>query len=142
MSNDFWKGYTTAAIVFLGSLLLMGQCAKADDGVITIIAMEAITQGLDPAVAIAVARVESSLRPNARGKYGEVGLFQIMPQYATPASYTVEGNVRDGVSTLIYWREHCPVKSGIDWVSCYNQGARHPKYPHLLPYVKKVKAAL
>lgn len=101
---------------------------------------EATHQGLDPKLALAVATVESGLDQGARGSHGEVGVFQLMPAYAKGNVYDAHANVREGVRQLIYWKNNCPVRDGINWVLCYNEGSRRPKFPHLFPYVKKVRA--
>ena len=107
------------------------------------IAKEAVLAGLDSRLAIAVATVESGLRPTARGKAGEIGLFQLMPnQRHTYDIYTINGNIKEGIRQLLYWRAHCPVRDTVAFVSCFNQGARKPHYPYLLPYVRRVTAQL
>lgn len=45
------------------------------------IARVAYDMGEDPLLLQAIAKVESSFNPKARGKIGEIGLFQIRPEY-------------------------------------------------------------
>lgn len=119
--------------------------AKADDTcdrIECMIAQEARSQGVPVEVAIAVGKVESELNQSAIGPFGEIGIFQIRPEYTTANIYDLKTNIKEGVRQLAYWMQHCPVKHPIAWVSCYNQGARNPKYPLLFPYVKKVMAKL
>ncbi len=49
---------------------------------------EAILQGVPPALADAVAMVETSYHPNAVGTSGEIGLMQIMPATARQLGFT------------------------------------------------------
>jgi soluble lytic murein transglycosylase-like protein len=62
------------------------------------------TLGIDPALALAVAQVESSFNPNAVSSAGATGLFQLMP--ATAASVGVTDstdpsqNIQGGLSYL------------------------------------------
>src|SRR5690349_18675662 len=74
---------------------------------------EAIAQGLPPAVADAVASVESGYDTDARGAAGEVGLMQILPATAAMLGHTgslldlmkPETNIRYGVLYLAQaWR--------------------------------------
>lgn len=118
---------------FLVPILLVSCVSHADYS--EMIRQVASANNLDPELAVAVAKVESSLNPNARGKLGEVGLFQIRPKFAKLAIYTPKENIEEGIRQLVYWKAHCPVK---EFVVCYNQGARKPKYPQLHPYYKKV----
>lgn len=64
---------------------------------------EAQRQGIDPALALEVAQVESSMNQNARGSHGEVGVFQLMPSTAAGLGvdpYDLAGNIQGGVSYL------------------------------------------
>jgi hypothetical protein len=54
---------------------------------LALITREARQQGLPPAVADAVAQVESAYNPNAVGGVGEVGLMQILPSTAAMLGY-------------------------------------------------------
>lgn len=122
----------------IASIVLFSTLAQAD--VRSQIIAEATRQGLEPEIALAVATVESGLNPKAVGRAGEVGLFQLHPRYFRHVS--TKQNIRIGIKQLIYWREHCPTREGLEWVNCYNQGARHPKYPKLFPYYRKVVAVM
>lgn len=107
-----------------------------------LITREAIRQGIDPAVALAVVSVESNFNPTAVGPVGELGLFQIrVPRYEDKYLQP-KINIREGVRRLVYWKRNCPSQDGLTWVICYNQGARHPKYPYLHPYYKRIMAVI
>ena len=77
------------------------------------ITREAERQGLPPAVADAVATVESAYNPNAVGGVGEIGLMQVLPTTAamlghrgpTTALFDPDVNIRFGVTYLAQaWR--------------------------------------
>jgi soluble lytic murein transglycosylase-like protein len=68
------------------------------------IAAEAQRQGVDPSLAIEVARRESSLNPDAPdGAAGEIGLFQLMPRTAAALGVNPRDpaqNIQGGISLL------------------------------------------
>lgn len=121
--------------------LLVSIIANAD--IKDIISKEAKAQGMDPKVALAIAQVESNFNPKAIGTQGEVGVFQLHPRVFPSAKYlTNEQRIKMGITHLLWWQKHCPVKDGYTWVVCYNAGYRKPKYPLLMPYYKRVVAAM
>jgi len=72
------------------------------------VAEEAIKQGVDPKLAVAIAFKESGLRPDpGRGSSGEVGMMQIMPATGKSLGYSMmqlenspEKNIEAGVKYL------------------------------------------
>lgn len=65
------------------------------------IVQAALSAGVDPGIALGVAKVESGFNPGARGAAGEVGLFQLLPSTAaslgvdpTDPAQNIEGGVR------------------------------------------------
>lgn len=105
--------------------------------------------GFDPNVAVAVATVESGLNPVAMGTKGEVGLFQVMPQYVK--GFDKEQllhpriNIMVGIIKLKEEREKCLHQKNIEYLVCYNYGrtnAKRVRYPEVFPYVMKVQKEL
>lgn len=144
MSDEFWAGYLTATLIAIVGILMVGNLAHCG-AVEEIIEREARVQGFEPEVAMAVARVESGLNPGAVGARGEIGLFQIRPEFAPvprEALFNPKVNARLGIQLLVYYRTFCPLSNGLEWVTCFNQGLRNPKYPQRLPYYQKVIRAL
>ena len=94
---------------------------------------EAQRQGLDPALAIEVARRESGMNPNAPdGAAGEIGMFQLMP--ATAAGLGVnprdpQQNIVGGVSLLrqLVGKYGDPAKA----LAAYNWGPGSAANPRL-----------
>jgi Transglycosylase SLT domain len=74
-----------------------------------LIAREAEKNGLPPALADAVARVESGYRPSAYGRVGEVGLMQIRPQTAVILGY------RGGIAGL--FEPQTNIKLGVQYLA-------------------------
>lgn len=101
--------------------------------------------GIDPNVAVAVAEAESSMRIHAIGSVGEVGLFQIRPEYSSLNKDELKNpvnNIIKGVLKLRQAKEECIHKQDLTWLTCYNRGisgAKKVKNPHKDQYVLKVK---
>jgi len=78
-----------------------------------------------PELAVAIAKVESSLNPNAVGAIGEIGLFQIRPKYSKFTSselFNIPTNIIEGLRMLRFAKKHCKHKIDYTWVTCYNRG--------------------
>lgn len=136
--DKFLLGVT---VTLLFVILAYSTCSTA--GVVEMIEIEARHQHFDPALAVAVATVESSLNQSAVGTHGEIGVFQILPRtYPGANLFDLKTNIRLGIEHLKYWKRVCPTVEGISFVNCYNSGFRHPRYPFLRPYVRKVAAVM
>ena len=105
--------------------------------------------GFDPNVAVAVATVESGLNPKAMGTKGEVGLFQVMPQYVKGFDKNQllhpRINIMVGIIKLKEEQEKCLHQKNIEYLVCYNYGranAKRVRYPEVFPYVMKVQKEL
>lgn len=114
--------------------------------IISLISLWSGVFGIDPNVAISVAKQESSLNPKATGSQGEIGLFQVKPQFVK--NYTKEQlmdpqtNIIVGIQKLKEAQRTCVHKKDIQWLICYNYGrtnAKHVRHPSLFPYVLAVK---
>ncbi len=107
------------------------------------ITVEAIYQGVNPKLALAVATVESGLNIRAVGSLGEKGLYQLMPTtHNKQALVDWKENIREGISQLRAWSTSCPTKENYTYIICFNGGFRHPYYPVLHPYYLKVMQAM
>lgn len=97
---------------------------------------------VDPFLALAVAKVESNYNQQAIGSLGEVGVFQVRPEfYPTVDLHILKNNVRIGVKHLAKALKECKHKEDYTGVLCYNLGsaaASRIKHPKLFPYYKKV----
>ena len=141
--NNADDKFLLAVCAMLLSVLLCYSSCKAD-GVVEMIEKEAKRQHFDPAIAVAVGMVESSLNQDAVGKAGEIGCFQVLPRTVPPGTnlFDLKTNIYWGIRHLKYWQRVCPTVEGISFVNCYNSGFRHPRYPFLRPYVRKVASVM
>lgn len=128
--------------VLLGFILAYSVCGKAD--IVQQIRQEAIRQGVNPDIAVAIAKVESNFNSKMLGKKGEIGMFQIMPYHAKGQNlWDQKINISRGVQLLKHCQDYCERSIGPAWIVCYNNGIhRHPKHPLLHPYYRKVMEAM
>lgn len=89
-------------------LLLCPQVEANQHSVSTVkesIVRHSIELGIDPALALSIAKSESGFRHEARSSHGAVGVFQLMPSTARRMGvdpYTLSGNIKGG---LIYYKK-------------------------------------
>lgn len=122
--------------------------AKANEEIKQIIIEEADKHGLDSTLLLSMARVESSFNPRARGAIGEVGLYQLRPEYfGADASDCPRRNTATAARFLL-WHKQRPAcaKFGRYFFLCHNIGATKARKLSLTearnhPYTKKVEAA-
>jgi soluble lytic murein transglycosylase-like protein len=95
--------------------------------------------GVDPTLALAIAEVESGMNPDAVGALGEIGLFQLRPEYHAVKKGDVRHNIDAATKYLAYLKRKCGGYGDAFFV-CYNYGTARPlKHPRLFPYYLKVK---
>src|SRR5271155_4697685 len=81
------------------SRLRLGDAGSQTTAIQNQIIQEANAQGVPSSIALAVAQQESSFNPNAVGSAGELGVFQLMPQYF-PGASDLNTNISSGVGFL------------------------------------------
>ena len=114
-------------------------------GITDIIVLYSLMLNVDPRIPLAVAKVESNYNPNTIGRHGEIGLFQIRPEYS---GYTRKGlfnpyiNTMAGINRIKEVQKWCKFKDDLQYLICYNigyEGAKKIKYPSENRYFRKVK---
>ena len=115
---------------------------------ILLISLMAPEFNINPKVAIAVAKQESSLRANAVGPVGEIGIFQVRPKYSRYSRKELFNpiiNITEGLRMLSHAKRNCKHRRGTEWLICYNlgvSGGSKIKYPKKFDYYKKVMRRL
>lgn len=115
------------------------------NNIINLIYIYAQLLSFSPELALSVAETESNFNPNIVGKHGEIGLFQIRPQFSKFSRkelFKPENNVLEGIQKLKEAKQRCKHKLDIHFLVCYNvgiTGGNRIKHPSNFPYVKKVK---
>lgn len=66
-----------------------------------LIVKHSVEMGLDPNLALSIAKAESGYRHESRSKYGAIGVFQLMPSTAKKMGYNpyrVNDNIKAGIA--------------------------------------------
>lgn len=112
--------------------------------IVKLIQFYAVQLGVEPNLAVAVAEYESSMNILAIGTVGEVGLFQIRPNFSVFNSLELQDpivNIIKGLKMLKYSQKHCIHQNEYGWLTCYNRGitgAKNVLKPNEDSYVIKV----
>ncbi len=125
--------------VLLISLLLPIPCHA--DEIPKFIKRKALEYKIDPDLVYAIAKVESSLNPNAIGKKGEVGLFQLRPEFHDVRYGDYKHNTEVAIKYLAYVKRRCQSKYKHAWFICFNTGPNRTnlvKNPEQFAYYRKV----
>lgn len=96
--------------------------------------------GLDGNLCVAVAVVESGLRPEAMSSAGAVGLMQVKPSVTPWPAWTlatVPGGAMAGAQALAYWHKHRPLRPLRGYCCGWKDSS-----PRCAEYEAKVKAVL
>lgn len=145
MIRELARVFYLVAIYFALMCMFAATALSADRATIeALITKEAKANGLDPALLIAIAEVESKLDPKAKGALGEVGLFQLRPEFHKGVREgDVANNVRIAARYLALLSRTCRSTYGSAWFVCHNTGpnrARKLKEPKQFKYYKLVTA--
>jgi soluble lytic murein transglycosylase-like protein len=136
--------FTVFLLLMVMSLLhALPANAQASDEIVRVIRIKAIENNIDPNLAVAIATVESNLNPGARGSLGEIGLFQLRPEFhdVTPGKF--EANVSVAMKYLAEIQKKWEPIYGDAWFIKFNLGPNYKRinYPKLFPYYVKVMKA-
>lgn len=118
-------------------LLSHVQCQAADvNSVKATIVKHAIEMGVDPAIALSIARTESGFRHEARSSHGAVGVFQLMPSTARRMGYnpySLNENIKAGIT---YYKKMYNMFGSVELaLAAYNAGPGNvKKYNAVPPY--------
>lgn len=99
------------------------------------IVKHAIEMGVDPAIALSIARTESGFRHEARSSHGAVGVFQLMPSTARRMGYnpySLNENIKAGIT---YYKKMYNMFGSVELaLAAYNAGPGNvKKYNNKVP---------
>lgn len=105
-----------------------------------IIGVVALDHGEDPLLLQSIAFIESSFNPKAIGRIGEIGLFQLRPEYHLISLNT---SVKQQTLTAIKYLQKLKIQCGRKFLQCWNMGpTRAKKLNHKITrYETKVQNA-
>ena len=110
--------------------------AASVDTVKAAIVKHSIEMGVDPAITLSIAKVESGFRHETRSSHGAVGVFQLMPSTARRMGlnpYSLNDNIKGGIK---YYKSMYQMFGSIQLaVAAYNAGpAIVKRYKAVPPY--------
>ncbi len=131
------KLYIIFYVAFL--LVLCVEVNAQENDIKEMIVQTSLEYGVDPNLSLAIAEVESNFNPSVIGSKGEIGLFQLRPEYHPVKRGNVNQNIRVAVEYLSKLQGQCS-HYGDAFFVCYNLGPSYKrlKYPRMFSYYKRV----
>lgn len=141
------KTFTILALALLFACVQQVQAQTVEE-VKTAIVNQALEMGVDPALALSLAKVESNFKMEARSVHGAVGIFQLMPSTAKKIGinpYSMTENIKGGLKYyLMMYRMFGSVELAL---AAYNAGPGNVKKYNAVPpfgetqkFVQKIMA--
>lgn len=127
--------------LILAGILFSANAYSGSLDIESLIIREAVRYGVNPNLAVAIAKTESGLNPKAVGSKGEIGLFQLRPEYHKGNLWNPVQNTRIAMRYLKHLESMSAERFGRAWFISFNLGPyynRPIRYPQLFPYYKKV----
>ena len=130
-------------LLFTITLVLMScvQAQAADVNTVKdIIVKHSIELGVDPAIALSIARTESGFRHEARSAHGAIGVYQLMPSTARRLGvnpYSLSDNIRGGI---MYYKQMYKMFGSVELaLAAYNAGPGNVKKYNSVPPFQETK---
>jgi len=104
------------------------------------IVKHSIEMGVDPAIALSIAKTESGFRHEARSSHGAVGVFQLMPSTARRMGlnpYSLDDNIKGGI---MYYKSMYKMFGSMELaLAAYNAGPGNVKKYRAVPPFSETK---
>jgi opacity protein-like surface antigen len=123
-------------------LSLFTQVQAADVNTVkAAIVKYSVEMGVDPAITLSIAQVESGYNHNLKSPYGAVGVFQLLPSTARRMGlnpYSLDDNIKGGI---MYYKSMYKMFGSMQLaVAAYNAGPENvKKYNAVPPYTETKK---
>lgn len=122
------------------SMMFVQAQASDINSIKATIVKHAIEMGVDPAIALGIARAESGFRHEARSPYGAVGVFQLMPSTAKRMGYNpylLNENIKAGIT---YYKKMYNMFGSVELaLAAYNAGPGNVKKYNAVPPFAETK---
>lgn len=127
-------------LCLLAALILDKANAETREEIEQQIVKTAVENNVDPTLALAIAEVESKFNVNAVGTRGELGLFQLRPEFHSVIKGATRNNIVVGIKYIALLQRKCK-RYGDAFFVCFNYGPnRRLSNPRHVAYYHKVKA--
>ncbi len=104
------------------------------------IVKHSIEMGVDPAIALSIAKTESGFRHEAKSAHGAVGVFQLMPSTARRMGlnpYSLDDNIKGGI---MYYKSMYKMFGSMELaLAAYNAGPANVKKYNAVPPFSETK---
>ena len=100
MTKKLYENFVSRRCMFCFGFANTADAAQSPGEIKTKIVKTAVSMGVDPCVALSIAKLESEFIPTKKGASGAVGLFQLMPDTARRLGvnpYIVNDNIKGGI---------------------------------------------
>lgn len=105
-----------------------------------LIVKHSMEMGLDPALALSIAKKESNFKHNSKSRYGAIGVFQLMPRTAKKMGYnpySLNDNIKGGIT---YYKQMYKMFGSIELaLAAYNAGPGNVRKYKGIPPFKETK---
>ena len=106
-----------------------------------LIVKHSVEMGVDPALALSIAKKESNFSQNKKSPYGAIGVFQLMPRTAKKLGvnpYSVNENIKGG---LTYYKQMYKMFGTMELaLAAYNAGPGNVRKYNGIPPFKETKS--
>lgn len=135
------KKVVVTAIALVSFLSIGAQAAISEDVVKESIVKHSMEMGVDPALALSIAKKESGFKHELKSPYGAVGVFQVLPSTAKKIGfnpYYLNENIKAG---LTYYKMMYKMFGSTELaLAAYNAGPGNvKKYGGTIPPFKETK---